>query len=241
MPQSAAFTYDDPMPYQAAIRGGEAEVSVTARGDFRGKLIKIDLYNLWMQSGRENLPRVIRASVSPIRTGIQFLADAGQPALQHTGLELHTRAIAELQPGSTYRFRSRSPCRWATMSLTPAAIALFGLAIAACPRPAATSPLTSSVRALLSYNTLATIYLLYVRIGGLLTGILLWPAIVLHAIFSILLGRAGSPREISRQEKISRLVIEADLEGNSSLGQVPRDKRKVTCTRRLVYWCWQAR
>lgn len=38
MPQSATFTYDDPMPYQAAIRAGEVEVSVTARGDFRGKL-----------------------------------------------------------------------------------------------------------------------------------------------------------------------------------------------------------
>jgi hypothetical protein len=86
------------VPYQAAIRGAEVEVSITARGGFCGKLIKIDLHNLWMQSGWENLPRVIRASVSPKRTGIQFLADAGQPVLQLTGLELHTRAIAALQP-----------------------------------------------------------------------------------------------------------------------------------------------
>jgi AraC-like DNA-binding protein len=119
MPQCAAFTYDDPMPYQAAIRAGEVEVSVIAKGDFRGKLIKIDLNNLWMQSGWENLPRVIQASVSPKRTGIQFLADAGQPALQHTGVKLHARAIAALQPGSTYHFRSQSPCHWAAMSLTP--------------------------------------------------------------------------------------------------------------------------
>jgi AraC-like DNA-binding protein len=33
-------------------------------------------------------------------------------------LELNTKAIAALQPSSTYHFRSQSPCRWATMSLT---------------------------------------------------------------------------------------------------------------------------
>ena len=118
MPQSAAFTYDDPMPYQAAIRGGDVEFSVTQRGKFQGSLIKIDLHNLWMQSGWENLPRVFQCSMSPKRTGIQFLADARQPALQHTGLELHTKAIAALQRGATYHIRSKSPCRWATMSMT---------------------------------------------------------------------------------------------------------------------------
>jgi AraC-like DNA-binding protein len=118
MPQSTAFTYDDPMQYQAAVRGGEVEVSVTARGKFRGSLIKIDLCNLWMQSGWENLPRVIRASLGQKRTGIQFLADAGQPVLQHTGQELHTKAIAAFQPGAAFHVRSQSPCRWATISLT---------------------------------------------------------------------------------------------------------------------------
>lgn len=68
------------------------------------------------------------------------------------------------------------------------AIALLGLVLATWPSPdSATSP----VRALLVYNLLATIYLLYVGIGGHLTGILLWPAIALHLIFSILLGRAS--------------------------------------------------
>jgi hypothetical protein len=69
MPQSAAFTYDDPMPYQTAIRGGEVEISVTARGNFRGKLIKIDLHNLWMQSGCENLPRVSKAYLPNLHSG----------------------------------------------------------------------------------------------------------------------------------------------------------------------------
>ncbi|TYO64350.1 hypothetical protein FXV83_23300 [Bradyrhizobium hipponense] len=70
-----------------------------------------------------------------------------------------------------------------------AAIALLGLALATWPMSGATSGL-ASVRALLAYNVLAAVYLLYVGIDGQLTGILLWPAIALHAIFAILLGRA---------------------------------------------------
>ena len=68
-----------------------------------------------------------------------------------------------------------------------AAIALFGLALATWPTPAAA--VRAATRALLIYNLLATIYLAYVGHSGLLTGILLWPAAVLHALFSILLGR----------------------------------------------------
>ena len=70
------------------------------------------------------------------------------------------------------------------------AIALLGLTLATWPLSGAVGPLPSSVRALSVYNVLATIYLLYVATSGQLTGILLWPAIVLHAIFAILLGRA---------------------------------------------------
>ena len=81
------------------------------------------------------------------------------------------------------------------------AIALLGLALATWPTPGATSQPASSVRALLIYNMLATIYLVYVGVGGRLTGILLCPATALHAIFSILLGRAWlAMRDIERGE-----------------------------------------
>jgi hypothetical protein len=70
------------------------------------------------------------------------------------------------------------------------AIAMFGLVLATWPAPVVTSHPASSVRVLLIYNLIATIYLLYVGIGGQLTGVLLWPAVALHAIFSVLLGRA---------------------------------------------------
>ena len=69
-------------------------------------------------------------------------------------------------------------------------IALLVLALATWPTPAAISDPTSSVRAPFVYNLLTTIYFVFVGIGGRLTGILLWPAVVLHAIVSFALGRA---------------------------------------------------
>ena len=64
-------------------------------------------------------------------------------------------------------------------------IALVGAGLAAWSAPAADYRV-SSARALFIYNLLATIYLGYLGLYGHLVGILLWPAVALHAIFSAL-------------------------------------------------------
>jgi hypothetical protein len=71
-----------------------------------------------------------------------------------------------------------------------AGIALIGLAIATWPTPMPANQPAAAVRALLAYNLLATIYLAYLGLATDLTGILLWPAVVMHAIFTVLLGWA---------------------------------------------------
>ena len=68
-------------------------------------------------------------------------------------------------------------------------IALLAFGLACWPAPAAANQATSAVRALLIYNLLATIYLLYLGVGGKLVGTLLWPAVALHAILTILVTR----------------------------------------------------
>ena len=68
-------------------------------------------------------------------------------------------------------------------------IVLLAFGLACWPAPAATIQSTSAVRALLIYNLLAKIYLLYLGVGGKLEGMLLWPAVALHAIFTILVTR----------------------------------------------------
>jgi len=62
-----------------------------------------------------------------------------------------------------------------------AGIALIGLGVACWPGP----PLVG----MLIYSAAVALYLAYLGLAGGLTGIFLWPAVALHAILSVLLGR----------------------------------------------------
>jgi hypothetical protein len=62
-----------------------------------------------------------------------------------------------------------------------AGIALVALGIACWPGP----PLVG----MLIYSTVVTLYLFYLGFAGGLTGVFLWPAVALHVVLSILLGR----------------------------------------------------
>ena len=65
-----------------------------------------------------------------------------------------------------------------------AGIALIGLGVACWPGP----PLVG----MLTYGAVVTLYLAYVGVAGGSTGILLWPAVVLHVILTALLTRASA-------------------------------------------------
>jgi hypothetical protein len=65
-------------------------------------------------------------------------------------------------------------------------IGLFSLGIACWPC-AATS---CAFLGMLAYSVLATLYLLYLALGGEWIGLLLWPAVVLHGVLTVLLARA---------------------------------------------------
>ena len=71
-----------------------------------------------------------------------------------------------------------------------AGIALMALGIACWPGPARIGMLT--------YSTLATLYLAYLGFAGGSSGILLWPAVVLHVILTALLtwDIARTPRDV---------------------------------------------
>jgi hypothetical protein len=63
-----------------------------------------------------------------------------------------------------------------------AGIALIALGIACWPG----TPLVG----MLIYSAAVTLYLVYVGFAGGLTGILLWPAVAIHAVLALLLARA---------------------------------------------------
>ena len=65
-----------------------------------------------------------------------------------------------------------------------AGIALISLGVACWPGPPRVG--------MLIYSAAVTLYLAYVGFAGSVTGILLWPAVVLHAILTVLLTRAST-------------------------------------------------
>jgi hypothetical protein len=68
-----------------------------------------------------------------------------------------------------------------------AGIALIALGVTCWPGP----PLVG----ILLYGALVTLYLAYLGFAGGFTGIFLWPAVALHAILSVFLGRLWLARD----------------------------------------------
>jgi len=64
-----------------------------------------------------------------------------------------------------------------------AGIALLALGVACLPG-------RTALCGMLTYNALGTVYFAWLAIGGEWAGPLLWPAVGLHAVLTILLGRA---------------------------------------------------
>ncbi len=118
MPPSSIHAFDDPYSYQSAIRGAVAELVVTSNGAFRAELTKIDLHGLWLQRGRETLPRVARATTSADRVAIAFLAEPTQAPVLHEGRDLLPGELIVHRPSATHYSRTLGPCHWGSMSLT---------------------------------------------------------------------------------------------------------------------------
>ena len=100
-------------------------------------------------------------------------------------------AVAEAATGDSVA--GRSLARWTAIVRSgiygrhlPAArvtgIALIALAVACWPGPALVG--------MLAYSVAVTLYLAYIGLAGGFTGVFLWPAVALHAVLSIFLGRA---------------------------------------------------
>ena len=69
-----------------------------------------------------------------------------------------------------------------------AGIALIGLGVACWPGNSAIQQLYG----MLTYSTLAMMYLIYIGVRGEAAGVLLWPAVVAHVVLVALLVRARS-------------------------------------------------
>jgi len=131
MPRCITLTFQDPTPYQTAIRPGEVELFPTARGKFHAALTQVDFDHLWVQFGNETLPRVAHSTLRN-RGNVAFLADSNQPAAKYCGREVSSAAVALGVPRSSRHVRSYAACRWVTMSFTPDNLSAVSAALLGC-------------------------------------------------------------------------------------------------------------
>jgi AraC-like DNA-binding protein len=129
MPASSVSTFTDPGVFQEAVGPAQVEVLITARGDFRAELTRIDLRRVSLQTGRETLPRVGRGAVGAERSVVYFLVGADQPPGRHCGAELGPDDIVVNAAGSTYHHLTSADCRWGDVSIPVDALAAAALAI----------------------------------------------------------------------------------------------------------------
>jgi hypothetical protein len=109
---------------------------------------------------------LVFAAVVEIGTGVAFMAD---PAIVVTLLLGADVAGAGILVGRCF------------------GIALLALGIACWPRRNSAESSQPAVRAMLIYNVLIAAYLAWLGIAAHMSGILLWPAVVLHAGVVLLL------------------------------------------------------
>jgi AraC-like DNA-binding protein len=123
MPSSALRTFTDPDHYAASVHGARAELTITGRGRFFARLIKIDLCHLSMQRFSENLPRISHSADFAGVATISFRTQAG-PSLLRNGLEMLPSDIVRCSNGKNFFRRSAGSASFGSMSLPVAEMAV---------------------------------------------------------------------------------------------------------------------
>ena len=130
MSVSAVRSFSDPYEYQRSFRGADIVLSVTAPGEYRAELMRVDFNQLWIQRSHASLSHITHSAVLPDRRFVFFLADADQAPMLHSGKELSSNEVMFYSPAAELHRRSVGPSRWAAMSL-PAADFTLAASLAA--------------------------------------------------------------------------------------------------------------
>jgi AraC-like DNA-binding protein len=117
MPSSTVRSFSDVDEYSAAIRQGTVQMTVTGRGHFSAKIIRIDLHRLWMQRFSDDLPRVAHIDGHGERAIISFRTQPG-PSMSCAGFDLQPSAILRHRPGGSSFQHTTGPSRFGSMSLS---------------------------------------------------------------------------------------------------------------------------
>jgi AraC-like DNA-binding protein len=91
-----------------------ADLTVTERGRFRARVVRIDVDRVWGQRVRESLACLKQVEIS--RGSVLFMIEPG-PSMFMGGAEIGMDQVAVVPPGDCYNWRLSGATHWGTVSL----------------------------------------------------------------------------------------------------------------------------
>ena len=129
MPSSVVRTFTDPEDYAEANGSSKSELTVSGRGHFTAKLVRIDLHRLSMQRFSDNLPRTAHSANLNGTAIISFPTQLG-PSLVRNGVEMQPTNIVRHSENQVYHQRSSGSAHFGGMTLAVEDMAAIGEAMA---------------------------------------------------------------------------------------------------------------
>jgi AraC-like DNA-binding protein len=157
MAENGTATFANPDDYSAAVGSVTVNIIITRGGDFNARLTWLNLGDLHVLRGHENLPRIGFFSLSPAQTFVSFPTNTGAP-LTYGGIGLEFGDVVFHGRGERIHQRTNGACQWGLISLSPQRLAAYnkaltGTGIAAPPEGRVLRPPRSDAKALLRLHS----------------------------------------------------------------------------------------
>lgn len=129
MPSSSVREFSDPEDYATALRATTLRLTITQGGVFAGRIVRVDLHDLWMQRFSESLPQIGHSVIVPGRAIISFWSQPG-PSQMWNGTEVGSSSLVRHGESEEFYRRSAAASSRASMSLPVERMASVGTAMA---------------------------------------------------------------------------------------------------------------
>jgi AraC-like DNA-binding protein len=113
-------SFDDPLDYERGIRLARvSDLIVSEPGTFKATLTIVNVGRAWLQSGSENIARIMRIAIEDSRRSLGFLADDDAAPIIQSGAEFGAGDLVSFGQSTSHFQRTFGPIRWVGMSLLP--------------------------------------------------------------------------------------------------------------------------
>ena len=133
MPECWVREFTDPDECGAALLGGNVALTVTDRGIFHAKYVRIKFHKLWIQSVSSNLAWTFHVDTGE-RASHTVPILPGPPQLRN-GVEVNANQISRLPPNSSYYEHAAGATALGGMGLPFDEMASYGLLVGRDPMP----------------------------------------------------------------------------------------------------------